>query len=566
LQSVAVGGHLERLVSLGIQPQTHYWITDRRDAATDTWAERNNIRIIRYKPSSTEHPELIELLDELASYVQPEEEPSPPVALELDFGNEPIAPPNMLVTLPAERIRSDLNRYASRLLKDGDENAYLSYEKFSKEYDRAIHAAWYTSTDSGENDFLGYKLKEEIARGAFGIVFRAVNGSGDEFAIKVLHAEIRKKAELLNAFRRGVRSMRILGEKNVDGMVRYHAASEIPATLIMDWVEGPNLNQVVESGTLDDWERILDIGRQLAEIIASAHALPERVLHRDIRPPNMIISGYWDGEEPLKVKVLDFDLSWHRGSVEKSVIFGSQLSGYLAPEQVQRRVGVSTQHASVDSYGLGMTLFYMVAARNPVPGEHAHSSWRDTLDAVSRRPRGTEWKSLARRVARLIYFATQERQEKRWDVVQIRSELRRLYEAHSSARDVHSAELLAEEIAARCALLKDYVWNDEKFSVEHNFGTGLSVSLRGDESSQEVNLVLTRIATEATDRNRLGDSICRARDLVRSALTNAGWGVYADVGQGMLTVRASISCSEIAGKLDQTVDSVRRAIERTTFG
>src|SRR5690606_28979831 len=113
---------------------------------------------------------------------------------------------------------------------------------------------------------------------------------------------------------------------------------------------------LVESGTLTDWAAILEISYQLTAIIADAHALPERVLHRDIRPPNMIVTGYWEGEA-LELCVLDFDLSWHRGSVEKSVIFGSQLSGYLAPEQIQRKPGVSTQHASVDSYGIGMTIF-----------------------------------------------------------------------------------------------------------------------------------------------------------------------------------------------------------------
>lgn len=564
VDDMAVGGHLERLVSRGIAPQTHYWITDRRDPATDSWAEKNSIRLIRYKPSSSQHPELIEMLEELSSYVQPEDLPSPPVALELSLGESNLSPLNVLVTKDPEQIRAELNSYAAELLRPADTNAFAEYENFSREYDRAVHIAWYTSTDPGQNKFLGYTLIDEVSRGAFGIVFKAVDDEGRFLAVKVLHAEIRRKIELLNAFRRGVRSMKILGEKNVEGMVKYRAASEIPATLVMDWIDGPNLKEVVESGTLTEWERILNIGSQLSSIISVAHSLPERVLHRDIRPPNMIVEGYWE-DDPLKVHVLDFDLSWHRGSVEKSVIFGSQLSGYLAPEQVQRRVGVSTQHASVDSYGLGMTLFYMVSGRDPSPGEHAHANWRATVTNVCARPRFPGWRSIPQRVGRLIVAATQELQEKRWDIVQVKSELQRLYESHVAPDSVKSSEMLAEEVAARCSALVPYEWNDMNFSIEKDFGTGLVVSLRGDENGQEIQLAVSRTATASDNRARLPDAIAKARDNVRLLLGDAGWNVSADIGQGMLSVRASVPSIEVEGKIDKHSEVIRKVIERTIF-
>lgn len=564
VDDMAVGGHLERLVSGGIAPQTHYWITDRRDPATDAWAEKNSIRLIRYKPSTSQHPELVQIIEELASYVQPEDLPSPPVALELSLGDNSLSPINVLTTKDPEQIRAELNSYAADLLRPADAAAFAKYEDFSRDYDRAIHVAWYTSTEPGQNKFLGYTLIDEVSRGAFGIVFKAIDEEGRFLAVKVLHAEIRRKVELLNAFRRGVRSMKILSEKGVDGMVRYRAASEIPATLVMDWIDGPNLKEVVESGTLTDWNRVLDIGSQLSSIISVAHSLPERVLHRDIRPPNMIVEGYWE-DDPLKVHVLDFDLSWHRGSVEKSVIFGSQLSGYLAPEQIQRRVGVSTQHASVDSYGLGMTLFYMVSGRDPSPGEHAHANWRTTVTHVCARPRFPNWRSIPQRVARLIVAATQELQEKRWDNFQVKSELQRLYEAHSNPDSVRSSEMLAEEVAARCPALVPYEWNDMNFSVEKDFGTGLTVSLRGDENGQEIQLAISRTATASDNRARLPDAIAKARDNVRILLSEAGWSVSTDVGQGMLSVRASVPSVEVAGKIDKHSEVVKKVIERTIF-
>lgn len=560
---VAVGGHLERMVAVGIRPQTHYWFTDRHDPLTDAWAEKSGIRVIRYKPTSVTHPELVEMLDDLATYVQPEEGESDPVALEIDYGPVNIPTQDLLVTYPPESIRAQLNAYAADLLKHEEVDGRAKYEEFSKNYDRAIHNAWYTSTEPGDNNFLGYQLVEEVARGAFGLVFRAINDRGEEFAIKVLHAEIRRKSELLNAFRRGAKSMKILEEHSVAGVVKYHGASEIPATLIMDWIEGPNLNGVVESSTLDDWERILEIAVQLTDVIVAAHSLPERVLHRDVRPANIMVSGYWE-DDPLDVKVLDFDLSWHRGSVEKSVIFGSQMSGYLAPEQIQRTPGVSTQHASVDSYGIGMTIFYMVSGRNPVPGEHAHSNWQATLESASSRPRGAAWKSLPRRIARLIGSATQGQQSKRWDVSQIQAELTRLRDALRT-ETTPSAELVAEEVASRCALLRNYKWNDETFSLECDYGTGLSVRVSGNESSQDIVVMLVRHANEATDRNRLGDVINRARDSVRAALQSGNWDVDADIGHGMLTVRATLPMPVAVSDMTGAADALNRAIERMAF-
>lgn len=560
---VAVGGHLERLEKYGLRTNPHFWITDRHDPAGDTWAERSNVRVIRYKPSSVEHPELQALLAELASYVQPDEAPSPPVALSLCLSATDIDPPSVIVRKDPEQIRSELNAYASSIIGSTPEES-AKYEEFSKTYDRAIHAAWYTSTDRGENLFLGYELVEEIARGAFGIVFRAVDSEGKQYAIKLLHAEIRKNRELLDAFRRGVRSLGILEQHLVPGVVRYVGASEIPATLIMDWVDGPNLNDVVRSGGLNEWSAILDIAFQLTSVIADAHALTERVLHRDIRPPNMIVSGYWEGGG-LALTVLDFDLSWHRGSVEKSVIFGSQLSGYLAPEQVQRKAGVSTQHASVDSYGIGMTIFYMVSGRDPFPGEHAHGNWRETVRSAVRRPIGNAWKSLPQRISRLIEFSTKEEQKSRWDVIQLRSEISMLRQSHVDPTAVQSAEMIAEELAARCPLISTYDWNFENFSVSKDFGTGLFLELKGNESSQDVELKIRRLASEANNRARLGDSITRARDGVRDVLREAGWEVDAAVGRGSLEIKANVPARDVLLKFSHYADSLRKAIERTQF-
>ena len=244
-----------------------------------------------------------------------------------------------------------MNAHAQQILESGTEKAYEEFDRFCQKYDPAIYRAWYTSDKPGQNDLLGYRLIKKEAKGAFGSVYRAESAERSGLAVKVLHEDVRENPNILQSFRRGVHSMRILSEAGVNGMVPYIDASEIPAFVVMDWIDGPNLKEAVESGFLAEWSEILEASHSIIDIVRRAHRLPQRVLHRDIRPQNIMLKDYYQDPNPGRIVVLDFDLSWHMGAEEKSVIHGSTSTGYLAPEQIQRRVGVSTRHASVDSFG-----------------------------------------------------------------------------------------------------------------------------------------------------------------------------------------------------------------------
>ncbi len=165
-------------------------------------------------------------------------------------------------------------------------------------------------------------------------------------------------------------------------MVAYKEASEIPAFVVMDWVEGPDLGQAVAAKQINDWSLILRIGVDLASIVRRGHLLPERVLHRDLRPSNVMLEGFHTAPDTWRVVVLDFDLSWHQGAPEQSIVPGGSMVGYLAPEQLEQILGVSTRHASVDSFGLGMTLYFMISQRNPLPDQQRYQDWSRVVNQV----------------------------------------------------------------------------------------------------------------------------------------------------------------------------------------
>lgn len=567
-EDVAVGGHLEWLVKHTMDIGSHYWITDRRDKETDRWAEDTSIQVVRYNNGDGTHAELLELLDDLASYV-PQEDSNDlrPVILRQALPASPdvIPTPEELVRDDAEQVRLVLNRHASELLADETDAAFAEYERFSAEYDEAIHRAWYISTVPGRNTLLGYQVQSHVARGAFGRVYKAINPDGDLVAIKVLLNEVRTNPEMLKSFRRGVRSMRILSERQVQGMVPYRDASEIPAFAVMDWVEGANLRDAVHAGRVSSWDSILRVATQLTEVILNAHALPERVLHRDLRPANVMLQDLWTSED-WKVVVLDFDLSWHRGAYEHTVVQANGVVGYLAPEQIERIRGVSTRHGAVDSFGVGMTLYFVLTRADPIPDQHRHPDWEERISNAVRNHECRVWRSLPARFARTLLYATRDRQADRWDMGQLSSEFQRLQEALDTPSMVAAAELIAEELAARSEILADYRWDSNKYRAYSSQATGVAVEIDADESRREVRLSIGWATVGHHDRRNLVKMIQDNTSKAAGFLSAAGWKeVNARPDRGSLQITASLSVEVARVSLDTAARGIDRAARVLRF-
>lgn len=565
----AIGGHLERLATLSVEGPTHYWVTHRADLVTDRWSESVGVRMVRYRAPREDHQELNEFFQDLLSYVPNDEldQESPPVAISRSVPDTDALPsPREMSTWPAEKIRRVLNARARELLAPGNEEAYEEYEEFCAKYDEPIYRAWYVSADDRNNNtLLGYTIEEQVEEGAFGKVFRASDASGQSLAIKILHQDIRKKTELLKSFRRGVRSMSILRQRGVEGMVAYEEASEIPAFAVMEWINGPNLSRAQEFGYLHDWHVVLRVAREIASIIRTAHSLPERVLHRDIRPANVMLKDYYGDPDAWRVVVLDFDLSWHRGATGKSVMHTSSW-GYLAPEQLENRKGVSTRNSAVDSFGIGMTCLFMCRGTDPTTNEHLHANWgKNVMEAVRRLPQ-PEWKSLPARFARLILSATHDDQAERWDVAQIQGEVERLESALLNPGSVESAELISEELAARVPATQGYEWDEDEGMAVKRMPTGLTIRVHGDDPLAAIRLNVSWTSTGMEERKNLGKYIRRSSSNVSAMLKASGWRITRDdVEKQSLHLRAKIGIGKVRSDLDKVVHTLDKAMSEFMF-
>lgn len=245
---VAVRTHLEAIRKAKITGISHYWLTSRSDADTDSWSENYGIRVFRYKAHEKDHSEALACLKDLA-VISPSKDPLIPRPVV--FGGAAshsvtiLSEPDVLVGQPLEEIRQQLNSHAVSLLSTPGDAAYSEYEKFSTAYDEAIDRAWYVTATPPKNTLLGYTLHRRAAQGSFGEVYEAEDETHNRVAIKLLRRDVRREPAMLQTFRRGVRSMRILKRHGVQGMIEFIDASEIPAFVVMEWIDGPNLMEAV---------------------------------------------------------------------------------------------------------------------------------------------------------------------------------------------------------------------------------------------------------------------------------------------------------------------------------
>ncbi|MEQ9412520.1 MAG: SIR2 family protein, partial [Cyclobacteriaceae bacterium] len=287
-EDIAAGGHLERLRKDDVLVGDHFWLTDRNDAISNKWAEENGIQKIFYSNSDGKHTQVEKFISLLVDFVPTDEELGP-IHPNTYSGTTAIPPVHELITMPPSTIRDILNGEACRILSSGSKNSYNEYKEFCDEYDQAIHGAWYISTKPHANKLYSYSLGDQLGYGAFGNVYRATDVNGKDVAVKILRQEIRDNPEMLQGFRRGVKSMQILSSQNVKGVVKYLDAGEIPAFTVMELIEGPTLAEAVSNRQVDSWAKILNVASSIADILKRSHELPERVLHRDIRPANILI-------------------------------------------------------------------------------------------------------------------------------------------------------------------------------------------------------------------------------------------------------------------------------------
>ncbi|MBI2807200.1 MAG: protein kinase [Planctomycetes bacterium] len=214
-----------------------------------------------------------------------------------------------------------------------------------------------------------YRLRERIGEGAMGQVYKAWSLRLERVvAVKTIHKEMVKHPKAMDRFRKEMETAARLDHPHI-ALVRDADEVDGRPFLVLDFVDGFNLStQVKQRGALPIVEAV-EYARQAA--LGLQHAYERGVVHRDIKPGNLLVGTVKSGDLQPVVKILDFGLARFESERESSARLtqvGTMLGtiDYVAPEQAQ-----SSRDADIraDIYGLGCTLFYLLTARPPFLGE-----------------------------------------------------------------------------------------------------------------------------------------------------------------------------------------------------
>jgi eukaryotic-like serine/threonine-protein kinase len=565
----SVAAHLERLKASKLRLESHFWLTHKNDYTSSQWAENHNLSRIFFDASDNSFEGIDEFISELKNFQARDQDPPiviPPTNLECEHRESP-TPEALLIEPSVNRIREVLNAEAKRILTSSQPHSERveEYERFTSTYEEALHRAWFVSTNRGA-EFFDLQIYKTLKKGAFGQVYEAIDPKGNHVALKVLHGNVKDDPTMLTCFRRGVDAMRLLAEEKVDGVVPYIRAWEIPTCAVMDLIDGVNLQEAIERGQLQSWSEILHVASTLASIIKAAHFTPAGVLHRDLRPPNIMLDSPED-KPGRKVLVLDFDLCWHQDAIEGSSLRlgAEQNNGYLAPEQLDANRSHLTRKPLVDSFGLGMVLFFLLARKAPEINQYMFRDWWSTLERLASERKCPQWRSVPRRFIRIVYNATLDEQSSRWDMTKIVGELAFLQDLVKGRRKAVTVEALVEEIVVRvCGDAGVYSWEPDRCQAAIRPREGFEVTLKWIERDRKALLQIAWLQTGNYRFEALKKYMDEAADCARKALRISKWEEVKHVfGTGALNIEAylPLSVTYNEASLEQAAGGLASAVQ-----
>ncbi|MDP4096816.1 Stk1 family PASTA domain-containing Ser/Thr kinase [Paenibacillus sp. P96] len=203
-----------------------------------------------------------------------------------------------------------------------------------------------------------YDIIERIGGGGMALVYRAQDILlNRNVAVKVLRQQFVHDEEFIRRFRREAQSAASLSHQNVVSIYDVGQEEDIHY-IVMECVEGKNLNEIIKERAPLQVEEAVRIASQICDALEHAHH--NQIIHRDIKPHNILIGR--NG----RVKVTDFGIA--RAVTSTTITQTGSVVGsvhYFSPEHAK---GVTTGEKS-DLYSLGIVLYQMLTAQLPFLGE-----------------------------------------------------------------------------------------------------------------------------------------------------------------------------------------------------
>ena len=208
-----------------------------------------------------------------------------------------------------------------------------------------------------------YKIKELIGEGGMATVYLATDLIlTRDVAVKLMRSDLASSDDYIRRFNREGYAASSLTHPNIVSILdvgKEHGNYFI----VMEYIGGMTLKEYIQKFAPIPMEKVVDIMRQLTSALAHAHG--NQVVHRDIKPQNILINQSGD------VKIADFGIATAVSAATLTQT-NTELLGsvhYMSPEQAK---GGFTSHKS-DIYSLGVVMFELLTGHQPFSGDSAVS-------------------------------------------------------------------------------------------------------------------------------------------------------------------------------------------------
>src|SRR5215475_4425229 len=210
-----------------------------------------------------------------------------------------------------------------------------------------------------------FQILQKIGSGGMGAVYKASQPEMNRMVgVKILHPKLANRKDLVSRFRREARAMSHLQHPNTVKVFLYGELDDGSLYIVMEYLEGKNLNQVVRKEGPLPVERAVPVLIQVCGALQEAHL--QGIVHRDLKPENIFLST--NGGLKDFPKVLDFGLAkvtereLRPGSImltQEGMVFGTP--EFMSPEQAQGK----TLDARSDIYSLAVILYEVLTGKLP---------------------------------------------------------------------------------------------------------------------------------------------------------------------------------------------------------
>jgi serine/threonine-protein kinase len=205
------------------------------------------------------------------------------------------------------------------------------------------------------------RIDSVIGAGGVGSVYRAFHRElRIPLAVKVLHEHFQSDIDFCRRFHAEALAASRLDHKNLMRVLDFGQEPDGLLYLAMEHLDGKCLGETLEAGKPQPFARTLDIMVQVCAGLAHAHA--RGIVHRDIKPDNIVVIASRDDDDaPIElIKVCDFGIAVQQSDRPSSVIVGTP--DYMSPEQC---AGAEQLDGRSDVYTCGVVLYELATGQLP---------------------------------------------------------------------------------------------------------------------------------------------------------------------------------------------------------